>query len=162
MEIVSYIGKEKGKHKYIFLCPQCGAHIVSNLRDGSLAKRCSKCYHSSFQGEGNPNHRHGGRVSCRHLWNAWAGMKQRCTNPKQPKYYRYGGRGIKICNEWMDFQNFKTWAESNGWADGLSLDRIDLDGDYCPENCQFLTVSENSRWKSTTKNLKNKPGYKAA
>lgn len=114
------------------------------------------------RGSLNPNYRHGGRSVCRKLWNTWSGMKQRCLNPKNPKFKRYGARGITVHPSWMEFSGFKAWAEMNGWREGLSLDRIDLDGNYCPENCQFITVAENSRWKSTTKSLNMKPGLKAA
>jgi hypothetical protein len=78
-------------------------------------------------------------------------MKQRCQNKKNPKYYRYGGRGICVCAAWQEFADFKLWADSHGWEDGLSIDRIDVDGNYCPENCRFITVAENSKYKSTTK-----------
>ena len=64
---------------------------------------------------------------------------------------RYGGRGITICKEWMDVKNFSEWAYKNGWKQGLSIDRIDNDGNYCPENCRWVSISENSRKKKTTK-----------
>lgn len=78
-------------------------------------------------------------------------MKQRCTNKKHPKYYRYGGRGIKVCAEWMNIEEFCAWALKNGWKQGLSIDRIDNNGNYCPENCRWISISENSRKKRTTK-----------
>lgn len=85
------------------------------------------------------------------LKHSWVAMRQRCFNKKHPKYNRYGGRGIKICDEWLISQNFVQWALSNGWKPGLSIDRIDNDGNYCPENCRWITMSENSRKKRTTK-----------
>ena len=85
------------------------------------------------------------------FYNIWQNMKARCLNKKHPKYHRYGGRGIKIHNEWLDIKGFSKWALENGWKDGLSIDRIDNDGDYCHENCRWISVSENSRKKSTTK-----------
>jgi hypothetical protein len=63
-------------------------------------------------------------------------------------YYRYGGRGIALCSEWKnDFLTFRSWAITNGYKPGLSIDRIDNDGNYEPSNCRFLTISENSKRK---------------
>lgn len=75
----------------------------------------------------------------------WSGMKARCLNPKSVSYPNYGGRGIGICPEWMEFRAFHEWAMSNGYADDLQLDRIDNDGDYCPGNCRWVTRSQNQR-----------------
>lgn len=75
----------------------------------------------------------------------WSGMKARCLNPKSVSYPNYGGRGVGICAEWLEFKAFHEWAVSNGYADGLQLDRIDNDGNYCPDNCRWVTRSENQR-----------------
>ena len=72
-------------------------------------------------------------------------MKARCLNPKSVSFPNYGGRGIGICTEWLEFKNFHEWAMSSGYADGLQIDRIDNDGDYCPENCRWVTSLENQR-----------------
>ena len=79
------------------------------------------------------------------LYGTWENMINRCENSNYTGYKRYGGRGIKICSEWRnDFKAFRRWALVNGYKEGLTIDRIDNDGDYEPENCQFLTRSENS------------------
>lgn len=85
------------------------------------------------------------------LYNSWQGMKQRSLNPHHPKYHRYGGRGVKVCSDWIEITGFIKWALANGYETGKTIDRIDNDGDYCPENCQWITASENSRKKRTTK-----------
>jgi len=105
------------------------------------------------KGSKNPNFKTGYCIKGQtpSFYNTWQGMKARCLNPNNPKYHRYGGRGIKVCEEWMDIKNFSEWALSNGWKQGLTLDRINNDGNYCPENCRWVSVCENSRKKSTTK-----------
>lgn len=106
-----------------------------------------------FKGKDNPNYKTGFCVAGKRpsFYNTWVNMKGRCLRKSHPKFYRYGGRGIKICEDWLDIRKFADWAISSGWKDGLSLDRIDNDGNYCPENCRWVSVSENSRKKSTTK-----------
>lgn len=71
------------------------------------------------------------------LYNTWKCMRQRCFNPNNPSYPHYGGKGVKICDEWMDYAGFRKWALENGYSDDLSIDRINVDGDYCPENCRW-------------------------
>ena len=76
------------------------------------------------------------------LYSIWNGMKTRCTNPKSPSYKNYGGRGITICTEWLNFMNFYNWATQNGYSDNLTINRKNNDGDYCKENCNWITMKE--------------------
>ena len=71
------------------------------------------------------------------IYNSWAGMKSRCLSKNHSKYKNYGGRGITICEEWLDFNNFYDWAILNGYKEGLSIDRINVNGNYEPHNCRW-------------------------
>ena len=76
------------------------------------------------------------------LHQIWNGILQRCENPKREKYPSYGGRGIKVCEEWHTYTVFRDWALSHGYADDLSIDRIDVNGNYEPSNCRWATAKE--------------------
>ena len=78
-------------------------------------------------------------------------MKTRCYNPKASCYPRYGGRGIAICEEWLsDFASFKSWAENNGYDHSLTIDRIDVNGNYDPSNCRWIPIQQQAL--NTSKN----------
>ena len=80
------------------------------------------------------------------LYRVWIGMRNRCNNPKNYSYANYGGRGIRVCSEWeKSYDTFYSWAILNGYHEGLSIDRRDNDGDYSPENCQWVTWKEQHR-----------------
>ena len=74
----------------------------------------------------------------------WAGMKTRCNNVNATEYKNYGGRGIKVCDEWQDFEHFYNWAINNGYRDDLTIDRIDVNGNYCLDNCKRSRNNEHS------------------
>jgi len=78
------------------------------------------------------------------IYRIFAGMKQRCYNKNATGYKMYGGKGVKICQEWLDdFQTFYNWSMENGYADKLTIDRIDSKRDYCPDNCRWITFELN-------------------
>ena len=119
--------------------------ILSNLRNGNT-KSCG-CFNmdsiiSRATSHGLSNHP---------LYAVHDNMKARTTRPSQINYDRYGGRGIRICEDWLDFEVFYQWAISNGWRKELQIDRIDNDGDYEPSNCRFVSCRENVINRSTSK-----------
>lgn len=84
------------------------------------------------------------------LYKAWANMKTRCLNPNASGYTNYGGRGISVCNEWQEFVNFKNWALLAGYKDNLSIDRIDVNGNYEPSNCRWVSMKTQANNKTTS------------
>ena len=103
--------------------------------------------HNKKIGEANFKH---GRNYGDKTYRTWSNIKKRCNNPNRPDYARYGGRGIKVCERWMTFTNFlEDMGES---PEELSIDRIDVNGDYEPSNCRWATRSEQARNKRGTNN----------
>ena len=98
--------------------------------------------------EGN-NFKHGDRRNHQknRLYGIWKGIRERCNTPSHKSYDRYGGRGITLCEEWNDYTKFREWSFNNGYADDLTIDRINVDGDYEPNNCRWVSykVQANNR-----------------
>ena len=87
------------------------------------------------------------------IYSVYRAMIERCTKPQNKAFKNYGGRGITVCDEWMkDRERFFKWAVANGYKEGLQLDRIDVNGNYCPENCRFVTNKVNAN--NLRKNIK--------
>lgn len=136
---VSQIGE--GKVKWLCQC-DCGNTTVvkaDNLNSGSTLS-CG-CYNIDKIIERNT--KHGKRYT--RLYNIFCDMKKRCYNKNSANYKNYGERGIIICDEWLnDFNAFYNWAMENNYGDTLTIDRKDNDGNYEPDNCRWITKSENS------------------
>jgi len=88
------------------------------------------------------------------LYRVWIDMRQRCLNPNHKCYRYYGGKGIKICDQWLNYHTFENWGISNGYQKGLVIDRINNEGNYTPDNCQWITQSENAKKQNLPRGLK--------
>ena len=92
------------------------------------------------------------------------GIKNRCYNPKNKAYKHYGARGIKMCDEWLNeidgHDNFVRWALDNGYKEGLTIERINVDGDYCPDNCKWATWSEQTFNRRTARSNSGERGIR--
>ena len=77
------------------------------------------------------------------LYQCWRNMLNRCSNPNVASYKTYGAKGIEVCDPWKEYVNFRDWAVSAGWEEGLTIDRLDSSWGYCPDNCRWLTRGEN-------------------
>lgn len=104
----------------------------------------------SNKGKVPPRYRH--RVDeNRSLWYRWHHIKRRCFDARCPRYKEYGGRGITMCKEWAEsFDNFVDWALTSGYEENLTIERIDVNGNYCPDNCKWITRREQSYNKQDT------------
>ena len=129
----------------------CGEEVIVeayNLKKGHT----QSCGCLQREAASKANTTHGMRGS--RLYRIWVCMHNRCYRKCYHAYNHYGGRGITICDEWHDFQAFQYWAIENGYNDDLSIDRIDNDKGYYPDNCRWVTMEEQNR------NKRAKNGYK--
>lgn len=140
------------KTRWICSC-DCGNTTVvyTNALVRGHTKSCG-CLIAEVLRERDTNH---GMYGTR-LYRVWHNMKTRCRDKNNHAYARYGGRGIIICAEWLDFKNFYDWAMRNGYKEDAeygecTLDRIDNNGDYCPENCRWVSMKQQQRNKSSNR-----------
>lgn len=140
LTIIEFCGKQKNR-KNVYLCRcDCGREKkvrIDHLRSGAISS-CGRC----------------DKKSKSILYNVWNGMIDRCYKKETISYKNYGARGINICDDWKnDFFIFEKWALENGYKKGLSIERIDVNGNYCPKNCKFIPRFQQNRNKRNNRHF---------
>lgn len=149
--------KYQGKHKTAFWFCQCDCGNTALVPSASLRKGATRscgCLRREISAERAYK---GGRSK---LYSVWTMMIKRCNDATNEFYPNYGGRGISVCDEWScgydGYMAFRKWAESNGYRDGLTIDRINNDLGYCPDNCRWVTRKFQSNNKRNNRRIRIK------
>jgi hypothetical protein len=151
LEVISLCNETTTGGRRLWLCKcECGnftkatrSHLINGGAKscGCMRKECSEKLAASQR-------KHG--MFGKRIYTIWQQMKDRCYNQNNNGYKDYGGRGIKVCNEWHNSTNFFEWALANGYNDNLTIDRIDVNGNYEPSNCRWVTMKVQDRNRRNT------------
>lgn len=138
-----------GRHKYAYYCDcDCGTKDVlvcgEVLRNKSHFHSCG-CHKKEILKAVNTKHGDTPGGHWNRLYRIWSLMKDRCNNPNTQAYKDYGARGIRVCDEWLSYIAFKEWAMTHGYEEALTIDRIDVNKGYQPDNCRWVSMSEQAK-----------------
>ena len=146
LTVVRPAGKNKRNQMRWFCVCDCGRETIIDQGNLVRSKSCG-CVARELASSRLRKH---GASQTEKLYGVWLNMRRRCDDPDHKSYSDYGGRGIKVCDEWQDYESFRRFALSNGWEPGLQLNRIDNDGNYEPGNVNFATARQNSNNRRNT------------
>lgn len=152
LKVVRFTGKNTKNKTKIWECLcTCGSTTevpTHKLKEGST----SSCGCRMIENQAKANTRHGQSVKGKEtkLYRIWSGMVGRCLVSTSGSYFNYGGRGIKLWRPWRYFEEFEQWAILSGYKDGMSIERIDVNGNYCPSNCTWIPLKDQAFNRKTT------------
>ena len=156
LTVIRHDHDDKHRNSY-WLCEcDCGNRTIvtrGGLTSGNTTS-CG-CYNRQRVSEAATTH----GLSRSPLYKTWRGIHDRCENRNTTAYHRYGGRGITVCDEWSNFENFKYWADESGYDEHLTIDRIDNDDNYSPDNCRWVDMRTQGNNRSSNRVIEFK-GYK--
>lgn len=143
-----FVRDKYGRRRWVCRC-KCGS-VTSALTNDLTSGRTKSCGCFRKSASAKRKLTHGGYGT--RLYTIWKGMKERCFNQSYRDYPHYGGRGIIVCNEWAsDFAAFREWAVKNGYAENLTIERLDVNGSYEPGNCIWITISDQQKNKTNSR-----------
>ena len=149
LKVVELLPDRSHKERHWRCVCDCGNEYTATSH-ALIHGTATQCHRCAMKQVGLSNTKH--KCEPKRLHEIYTNMKTRCNNPNYELYHRYGGRGISVCVEWADsFIAFRDWAFSSGYSEELSLDRIDNNGNYCPENCKWSTVTEQANNRRTNR-----------
>lgn len=145
--VLSFDNEHSTRDHKRWIC-KCKCGIVRSVDRANLVNGISKSC-GCYSRERARNRRNAHHESKTRLYKVWVNMRKRCRNPHDKSYLRYGGRGIKVCDEWNDYLVFKAWAMSTGYDESAAygectLDRINVNGGYSPDNCRWISTAQQS------------------
>lgn len=150
----------QGKTRFKWVC-RCDCGAITEVRPDKLTSGATQscgCYQRDVATEtGYKSRKHGcaGDTTRERLYVIWSSMKERCLNPNDDAYEDYGGRGVELCRPWHSFESFLDWATHSGYQKNLTIDRINVHGDYTPGNCRWATMKEQANNKRTNRLISN-------
>ena len=145
LTVTEVLKTKKGMHNKLACICDCGNSAIFDAQNVIHGKSrscgCLRSEASRKQSAKNIKHVEGNTP----LYKTWGSMRRRCYDHKNKDYKWYGGKGVTVCDEWKEYVAFRDWAYENGYTHGLTIDRKNASGNYCPENCRWIPLADNSR-----------------